>query len=289
MAVVKTIVILIGALFCWENLYFSPGEGIVMSYSLWQTVAFLGDWYIRVNHNTRFFDLRRTRIWLKFLPLTTIVLYLLTLRTLASYDVVGEFYYIIMYLLLGITWLYVSLRGMFLCWSFSYQDDVLMGRNVAALIAFSGAFLGFSLIYAGANIGDGPGWWTVVWAGGLGTVTLLLLGGAVKKCTHLVDSVVMDRDTAGGIRLGCYLLGCGLILARASGGDWTSFSATVKEFMAGWPAAILTVIVIILEHLLFRPRDGWEEVDEGKVRTILVSAFYIIFAVVAVNLLPPLI
>lgn len=280
--------IIVGAFFCYDTLYFSMGEGVIMSFSAWQAVTFLRDWYVRVGHNTRFFNLVRTRTYLYLLPFTTGILYLLTLQTVASFDVIGEFFYILMYLLFGIAWIGIAFKGMFLFWSFSYQDDVLMGRNRAALVAFTGAFLGISLIYAGANIGDGPGWWTIVWAGGLGTVTWLLLGTVVNQCTCIMDSVLMDGDVGSGIRLGCYWLGCGLILARASGGDWTSFFATAVEFAVGWPAVLLTVIMVVLERFLFRAREDWEEREEGHQKTVLVSAFYIIYAVVVVASLPPL-
>lgn len=286
MGFTKLLVIMVGAYFCYEYLYFSYGEGVIMSFSAYCSAVFLWDWYVRTDHNTNFFNMTRTRIYLYVLPFTTGLLYLLTLRTVASFDVIGELLYIVMYLLFGIAWISVTLRGMFLLWSFSYQDDVLMGRNQAALIAFTGAFLGISLIYAGANIGDGPGWWTVVWAGGLGTITWLILGFAVSRCTGIVDSVLMDRDLGSGIRLGCFWLACGLILARASGGDWTSFSATVVEFVVGWPAILLTVIMIVSERLLFRVREEWEEEAEGNQKTVLVSAFYIIYAIIAVALLP---
>lgn len=287
MRVGKLFLLIFGTYFCYEYLYFSLGEGVVLSFSIWYSAFFLWDWYLRANHNTQFFNMNKTRIYLYLLPFTTVVLYLLTLQTVASYDVVGDFLYILMYLLFGITWIYLSLRGMFLFWSFSYQDDVLMGRNIAALVAFSGAFLGVSFIYAGANIGDGPGWWTIVWAGGLGTAAWLVLGGAVKRCTCIVDTVLMDRDIGSGIRLGCFWLACGLILARASAGDWTSFSVTVAEFTSGWPAIPLTVIMIVMERLMFREREVWEKEDEGNQKTILASAFYIIYAVVTVVLLPP--
>ena len=289
MRIGKFLLILFAAYMCYDILYFSFGEGVIMSFSVWHSIAFISDWYLRVGHNTQFFGLSRTRKYLYCLPFSTMILYLLTLQSVASYDVVGDFLYTLMYLALGITWIYLTFQGMFLFWSFSYQDDVLMGRNLAALIAFTGAFLGVSLIYAGANIGDGPGWWTIVWAGGLGTVTWLLLGMAVNQCTHIMDSVLMDRNTAGGVRLGSYLLASGLILARASAGDWTSFAVTVLEFLSGWPVIPLTIIMIVLERLLFRQLPEWEMPDEGNQKTVLVSAFYIIYAVIIVGLLPAVI
>ncbi len=65
------------------------------------------------------------------------------------------------------------------------------------------------------NIGDGPGWWTIVLASGIGTVLWLLL-------LHLLTQVrkssrKLSENVLGGIHLGSYLAS-GLIFARASGG-----------------------------------------------------------------------
>jgi hypothetical protein len=52
-----------------------------------------------------------------------------------------------------------------------------------------------------------------------------------------------------------YLAASGLILGKASSGDWTSFVATVIEFMIGWYILPLTVVAIFVERLYAKRRQ----------------------------------
>ncbi|MFD2305350.1 hypothetical protein [Enterococcus termitis] len=272
---------------CWEILYFSLGEGFIMGLSICTSFYFLKGWYVKTAHVTRFFNQPKRRAYLYGLPAIPILLYLYTLRTVASWDVVGEMAYIIMYLFLGIAWLALSFDGMLLLWSFSYEDDVLMSKNKAALILMTGAIVGSSLIYAGANIGDGPGWWTVVFAGGLGTVSWLVLGMLINQTTTIIESITMEYDTNSAIRFSTYLAASGVILARASSGDWTSFSMTVKEFMVGWPVLPLAGLVILIERFIFKPQTTNTDEGNTKIMSIGVSVCYILYAIVTFTLLMP--
>ena len=58
-------------------------------------------------------------------------------------------------------------------------DADIVLDNKAAVFPAAGGFVGVTLIYAGANTGDGPGWWVVLFAAGLGLITWL---GLVKYC-----------------------------------------------------------------------------------------------------------
>lgn len=262
--------------------YFSIGESIIMGISCVLSFRYLTSWYAGAAHTTKFFNAYKKRIVLYCLPFTAALLYLVTLRTAASYDVVDSIRYIFMYLMLGITWLFTALQGMFLFFDFSYRDDVLTGNHTAPLITCSFACLAVALIYAGANVGDGPGWWTVVFAGGLGTVTWLLLGCIVNRTTTLVEHVIMDKNVNSSIRLGSYLLASGIILARASSGDWTSFGDTVIEFLTGWPVILLTVFVILMEYLVFGNADNGESEYQLRTKSIAVSLLSLLIALTAV-------
>lgn len=268
--------------FSYEYLYFSIGEAALMGISVCLSFSYLKSWYVRVAHTTRFFNEYGKRMFLYFLPFTTVLLYMVTLRTAASFDVVDDGAYILLYLLLGIVWQYAGLQGMFLFFDFSYRDDVLIGNSVPALLLFSFAYPALALIYAGANVGDGPGWWTVVFAGGLGTLAWLLSGAIVNKATGIIERIVMDKERHSAVRFGCFLLACGVILARASSGDWTSFTVTVIEFMTGWPVILLVLGAIVAEHVLFRPQEAWDGDDNAGVKTAVVSACYLIYAGAAV-------
>ena len=60
-----------------------------------------------------------------------------------------------------------------------------------------------------ANIGDGPGWWVVVFAAGLATAALFAAWLVLAQIGHGVDAVTIDRDLAAGVRLGAFLAACG--------------------------------------------------------------------------------
>ena len=134
---------------------------------------------------------------LSLLPLISFLVIVFTLRFLASFDVVNDYVYILFYILLGYTWVFLGIRWIFRFFDISWIDDVLNMNNRAALITVSGAFLGLVMIYSGANIGDGPGWWCVVFAGGLGLVSWFLLR-LVNSFTEVFERITVDRDVYCG-------------------------------------------------------------------------------------------
>lgn len=263
-------------------------EIIVFILCVWLSFRFARAWYppiLKAWPGERGVGLR---ICLALLPPIGFSLVYFILCYFASFDVVG--FYVLFYLLMGIGWFYVSDWAMRRFWDLSWRDDVIGNNNSAALFAYAGGFLALALIYGGANTGDGPGWWCVVFAGGLGTAALLLLGVLVHKVTGVIERITVERDIGAGIRFGSYLLGCGLILARASGGDWTSFSMTVVEFLDGWPALALTAVMLLVEGA-FRSRSN-TDFDGRRESSISGSVFlgivFVAIGAAAIVLLPPL-
>ena len=172
------------------------------------------------------------------------LLIFIVLRTVASFDVVSDGRYQVMYLLLGLAWLRVA-QPSFTFAGVSARDDVVERGNRAAALALAGAFVGTALCYAGGNIGDGPGWWVVVFCAALATVTLLMAWLMLTWFTPVTDAVVIDRDHASGLRLSGFLIAIGLILGRAVAGDWHSQSQTISDFVAALPAAGLILLIAI--------------------------------------------
>jgi len=236
---------------------------------------------------------------LGFLPVAALAIIFFTLRGLASFDVVEDPIYIIFYILMGFAAIYFGELAMSLLFDISWIDDVLNLGNSAALFAVCGGFLGITLIYSGSNIGDGPGWWCVVFAGGLGIAAWILLGLIINIFTGIFERITIGRDISCGIRTGGYFLASGIILARASAGDWTSYSMTVKEFFDGWVVIPLTVLMIFIEIYYISKsepefnsfsRHNAKPNADGSVLyiSVLICFIYIITAVLCVVLLPPL-
>ncbi len=177
-----------------------------------------------------------------------LVLTVILLRYAAS-DVRHAPQYLLMYLLLGLAWL----RASEFCLAYaglSLRDDAIERRNLAALPAVSGALAGVTLCYAGGNIGNGPGWWVVVFSSALATLGLGAIWLLLDQTTGVNDLVTIDRDPAAGVRLGGLLAASGLILGRAVAGDWHSIQATVADFAhIGWVVLPVAGAALVVERL----------------------------------------
>ncbi|HYG61430.1 MAG TPA: hypothetical protein VEL74_02510 [Thermoanaerobaculia bacterium] len=197
----------------------------------------------------------RDRRPLVFYPMAGAVLLFGVLKGFASFDVRDSWVYLFFYMAMGAAWVAVGLRflGLF---GLSGRDDVVERGNRAAGQAIGGGILGITLCFAGANIGDGPGWWVVVFSAGLSTVTFFVLWVILEKLTHLADTVTIDRDPSAGVRLAGFFTGTGLILGRAVAGDWVSAGATVRDFaVTAWPALVLLALAAFLERRLRPSRE----------------------------------
>lgn len=172
------------------------------------------------------------------------------LKKLSSLDVREDPVYLAFYMAVGAAWIGVA------AWLLPYQglsprDDVIERANPGAAQAIGGTLLGLTLCFAGANIGDGPGWWVVFFSAFLSTVTLFLFWIFLDKATGLADTLTIDRDRAAGLRVAGLFIGAGLILGRAVAGDWESVTGTVVDFVkVGWPIGVLGLVAAGLEKQL---------------------------------------
>lgn len=174
---------------------------------------------------------------------------LLVLKTLASFDVVGAPEYQFMYGVLGLAWLRVGERFFALA-GLSLRDDLVERRNRAAIPAMAGAFAGLTCCYAGGNIGDGPGWWVVLFSAGLASALLFVAWLMLAQFSPVMDAITIDRDPAAGVRLGVFLAAGGLLLGRAVAGDWYSVADTIGDAAAMIPAlGVMVVVAMIVERV----------------------------------------
>lgn len=177
---------------------------------------------------------------------------LFVLRQWASHDVRDSSTYIFFYMAMGFGW--AGLWNWLLPYlGLSFRDDALEYENDAAGMAISGGLLGSTFAFAGANIGDGPGWWVVVFCALLASGTIAVLWMAGNQVSRIHESITVDRDNASGCRAAGFFIAAGLILGRAVAGDWHSAPATLSDFAArGWPVLILWGIAVVFD-ILFRP------------------------------------
>jgi uncharacterized membrane protein YjfL (UPF0719 family) len=228
----------------------SDDEGlvVVVSIALWVLTWIWWYWELGTGPKLRA-ERTGSRVLAFVLPLDLLLLYMI-LRRWASSDVKDSAEYLFQYVALGAAWLGVALR--FLPWlGISARDDVAERGNPAAAVALAGALLGIMLCYAGGNVGDGPGWWVVVFSSGIATAAFFLAWGVLESTAHTSDAVTIDRDVATGIRHAAFCVAQGGILARGVAGDWRSAAATAGDLAAhGWPALAVLGLAILFERAL---------------------------------------
>ncbi len=229
----------------------SPDEGFVTVVSTLAGPILWAVWWFRVRQAAP----PRAPGFANQLALTVVVLLgllVLVLTSVASEDVRQAPQYIFMYSVLGLAWMKIA-ETFFAYAGVSARDDAIERGNVAAGDAVTGALFGVMLCYAGGNIGNGPGWWVVVFSGGLATFTLGVAWYALDRLTGLNDVVTIDRDRAAGLRLGAFLTACGLLLGRGVAGNWISVDATVADFARFLPAVVFLLLIAVLVERAARP------------------------------------
>ncbi len=228
--------------------HFSSDEGFVLIIA--GIIGLLGwaSWYValaRVGRGVRRFGKRWPLAWA---PVASTALLYVILRKWSSEDVKSDPFYIGFYLVMGIAWLAVF-RAVLPVFGLSARDDVLERGNDAAAWALSGALIGGMCCFAGGNVGNGPGWWVVLFSAVLATVALLFLWWIADRASALAEKVTIERDPAAGLRAAGFFIGTALILGRAVAGDWVSATVTLSDFVRiAWPALVLTATVIAFER-----------------------------------------
>ena len=211
-------------------------------------------------------------------PFASLAVLAFVLRNFASFDVQSSPVYIVFYLVLGAfwtgfaTWL-PALLGL------SYRDDVAERGNAGAAWAIAGAILGASLVFTGANIGDGPGWWVVFFTGG---VALGIFAGCwfvLELVSGISETITVDRDTSAGVRLGALLVANGLILGRAAAGNWYGQDQAVKQVLQiGIAAVVLTGVAAIVERILKpTPRHPQQPLGAGVLTAVLYAGVAVVW------------
>ena len=184
----------------------------------------------------------------------TIVIVTQVIKRAGSLDVRESLIYLLFYQALGLAWVRLSAELMSFV-GISPRDDVIERRNRAAIPAVGGALIAISLCYAGGNVGNGPGWWVVVFCAALATGGLAAVWLVVDRLTTITDAVTIDRDPSAGLRLGGLLIACGLVLGRAVAGDWHSLELTVADFVfTAWGVIPIIIVAVGVERVA-RPRS----------------------------------
>lgn len=227
----------------------TPDEGAVFALSGTLAVITWAVWIVALFRVPKMQRQRAGRPLLFIAPLIALALLFLVLKTAAASDVRDSGLYLAFYMVMGSAWIGISVRLIGIM-GISPRDDVAERGNAAAAYAGAGAVIAISLCFAGGNIGDGPGWWVVVFSAALSTGVFYLLWLFFEGQASISDAITIDRDPASGIRLAGFLIGCGVILGRAVAGDWESAAGTVHDFaVVAWPVIVLFLAAIAVERI----------------------------------------
>jgi hypothetical protein len=239
-------------------------------------------WYARISARSLARGVERWRNALGLAPVVSLVGVFVALKIAAAHDVRDAPQYLLLYVALGAAWIFAA-AGVLAVFGISFRDDAIERRNPAAAVAVMCAMTAHAAIYAGANIGDGPGWWCVVAAGLLGGGGWFLLWWGVETGCAASEHITVERDLPTAIRLGGYMLASGIVCARGVAGDWVSLGETIRDFWVAWPAAALAAIAVGAERAL-RDRPAGQDIRIAA----LIALAYVAGGATAVLTSPPL-
>lgn len=186
-------------------------------------------------------------------PPACLALLLPVLLNAASHEVTDDPQYVLLFEALGGAWLGL-VAVMCAVLGVGPRDDAIERANPAAAVVVIGAMLGGTLVYAGANVGEGATIWMTIGPAVLATAAWFVLWAVHELTGGVSESIAVDRDVASAVRLAGLLVATGAILGRAVAGDYHSAGQTVREFdRQGWIALPLTIAATII-HLALQPR-----------------------------------
>ena len=202
-------------------------------------------------------ELIRARDWRLLLTaalLISIAIMFYVLTTWASFDVVRDPYYIAGYGALGILWVFGTVSWLGAFTDIRLRQDVRAHNNFAAATLIACLTTATTLAYSGGNIGNGPGWYVVVFSALLSTAAVYSVGFAVAIMTESEERITIDHDLGAAIRLGGAIIATGLVAGRAAAGDWVSVGATVADFIRyGWPVVLIGMVAVTVERIMPPP------------------------------------
>ena len=219
---------------------------------------------------------------LALMPVIAFGFLFVVLAMWSASDVRNDGRYVAMYLLMGIAWCGAA-SFIPTSMGLSFHNDVLNLANQSATWLWSGWILGAMMTFAGANIGNGPGWWVVAFSGILSTGSLTLVYWLLEKTGNTHDAVTIDRDLATGLRMAGVFIGCGAVFGVAVAGDWKSADETVRDFLTrAWPAvAILLAAIFFNATMKPTPQNPRPAVMScGLIPMLVLALIGLIWAVV---------
>jgi hypothetical protein len=255
----------------------SPDEAIALMISLGIAVVAWARWLFVAITRAPLGAGFGIRVALALTPILCGVLLFSVLKLFAASDVRNDLRYLAMYQIMGAAWVGLG-QVLIASMGISMRDDALERRNAGASTILCAALLALTLCFAGGNIGDGPGWWVVIFSAVLSTAALFGLWWTVQHATALADVITIERNLSDALRFSGFLLAIGLILGRSVAGTWVNAAETVKDFLVmGWPALALALVEIGAGAI--RNNDRVATLRGSPITGLGIGVFYIAAAI----------
>lgn len=189
-----------------------------------------------------------TRGILAIVPPACLALLLPVLLHWTAHEVQDDHGYVVLFLAGGGAWIDAAM--ILAAWlGVSFRDDAIERRNSAAAVVIGGAMLGITLVYGGANIGEGATVWMTFGPGALGA--MVWSGGwmLLEWFCGFGDAVAIERDGASAWRLAGFLVASGAIIGWGVAGNFVSAEATVRDLVwRAWPIVPLAIVVAVVQN-----------------------------------------
>jgi uncharacterized membrane protein YjfL (UPF0719 family) len=173
------------------------------------------------------------------------------------------------YCLLGIVLLNVSrfVVDYGLLHEFSTTKEIIVDANVGTGVVEMGAYIASGLVIASSLQGQGGGPHTTLVFYALGQVSLLLYGRLYRKmCRYNLHDEIEKDNVAAGAALGFNLVAMGIVLLKASSGNFQNWSQSLSQFavITAFGTILLVVIRLLIEYVLFPGVNLHREIAEDR-------------------------
>lgn len=187
-------------------------------------------------------------------------------------------------ILLNISWF---LCDKIILHKFKMSDELIRDQNQGAGIVSCAISIASGFIIFGAVSGENGNIWTAIAFWGLGQVMLLLAGWVYNLITPYDIHTEIEKDNvAAGISFAGVLIAMGIIVGRAAGGEFHSWTENILDFIiiSFIGLAILPFIRILTDKILLPTVKLTDEIV-GQEKPNIGAAYIEAFSYIAASMI----
>jgi len=183
--------------------------------------------------------------------------------------VLEDLFDVVKYSALGIVLLYVAhvVNDKIILYKFKNIKELVEDKNVGTGAVQAGSYIASGLIIAGSIHGEGGGLITASVFFLMGQVALIVFSKIYNLITSFdVHDEIEKNNYAVGVAVSGTLIALGIILAKASGGDFISWEYNISVFVLDAIIAfiLLPIFRVIIDKLVISNEDLNKEIEKDK-------------------------